>query len=261
MQATNWWCWNRFFTPFPLHIWSEVFFFSFFSLHQLEIHSQHFQILAEFPIVKVEHLCDILSFVSNSPSLASLTAASNMPSRRNGLSTWALRTPSWKLTMADSRTFSRKSLRSEQDLSVSLACFLFTHFHSVFSMSMCCCVIMRLALWDAVTVVTCETILFFQSIFNGKSWCVFFCFSMGRNYKPEFDKLKIWYEHRLIDDMVAQVLKSSGAFVWACKNYDGDVQSDILAQGKNHRKIFIQTFQTFLLFYHVVPMFIQLAHF
>lgn len=53
-----------------------------------------------------------------------------------------------------------------------------------------------------------------------------------RNYKPEFDKLKIWYEHRLIDDMVAQVLKSDGAFVWACKNYDGDVQSDILAQGE-----------------------------
>jgi len=42
----------------------------------------------------------------------------------------------------------------------------------------------------------------------------------------------MWYEHRLIDDMVAQVLKSSGAFVWACKNYDGDVQSDILAQGQ-----------------------------
>uniref|UniRef100_A0A668AFA8 isocitrate dehydrogenase (NADP(+)) n=1 Tax=Myripristis murdjan TaxID=586833 RepID=A0A668AFA8_9TELE len=52
-----------------------------------------------------------------------------------------------------------------------------------------------------------------------------------KSYKPEFDKLKIWYEHRLIDDMVAQVLKSSGGFVWACKNYDGDVQSDILAQG------------------------------
>uniref|UniRef100_A0AAX7SSB2 isocitrate dehydrogenase (NADP(+)) n=1 Tax=Astatotilapia calliptera TaxID=8154 RepID=A0AAX7SSB2_ASTCA len=52
-----------------------------------------------------------------------------------------------------------------------------------------------------------------------------------KNYKPQFDKLKIWYEHRLIDDMVAQVLKSSGGFVWACKNYDGDVQSDILAQG------------------------------
>lgn len=55
---------------------------------------------------------------------------------------------------------------------------------------------------------------------------------ISRHYKPQFDKLKIWYEHRLIDDMVAQVLKSSGAFVWACKNYDGDVQSDILAQGK-----------------------------
>uniref|UniRef100_A0A674P9L9 Isocitrate dehydrogenase [NADP] n=1 Tax=Takifugu rubripes TaxID=31033 RepID=A0A674P9L9_TAKRU len=50
-------------------------------------------------------------------------------------------------------------------------------------------------------------------------------------YEDFFEKMKIWYEHRLIDDMVAQVLKSSGAFVWACKNYDGDVQSDILAQG------------------------------
>uniref|UniRef100_A0A8C6V2A1 Isocitrate dehydrogenase [NADP] n=1 Tax=Neogobius melanostomus TaxID=47308 RepID=A0A8C6V2A1_9GOBI len=50
-------------------------------------------------------------------------------------------------------------------------------------------------------------------------------------YKEKFGKLNIWYEHRLIDDMVAQVLKSSGGFVWACKNYDGDVQSDILAQG------------------------------
>uniref|UniRef100_A0A480M6E4 Isocitrate dehydrogenase [NADP] n=1 Tax=Sus scrofa TaxID=9823 RepID=A0A480M6E4_PIG len=52
-----------------------------------------------------------------------------------------------------------------------------------------------------------------------------------KHYKTDFDKYKIWYEHRLIDDMVAQVLKSSGGFVWACKNYDGDVQSDILAQG------------------------------
>lgn len=60
---------------------------------------------------------------------------------------------------------------------------------------------------------------------------VLLLFIVNRKYKPEFDKLKIWYEHRLIDDMVAQVLKSSGAFVWACKNYDGDVQSDILAQG------------------------------
>ena len=39
------------------------------------------------------------------------------------------------------------------------------------------------------------------------------------------------YEHRLIDDMVAYAMKSEGAYVWACKNYDGDVQSDFLAQG------------------------------
>lgn len=50
-------------------------------------------------------------------------------------------------------------------------------------------------------------------------------------YKAEFEKLGTYYEHRLIDDMVAQAIKSSGGFVWACKNYDGDVQSDILAQG------------------------------
>lgn len=50
-------------------------------------------------------------------------------------------------------------------------------------------------------------------------------------FKDEFEKIGIWYEHRLIDDMVAQALKSSGGFIWACKNYDGDVQSDILAQG------------------------------
>lgn len=68
-------------------------------------------------------------------------------------------------------------------------------------------------------------------------------------YKTEFEKLGVYYEHRLIDDMVAQAIKSSGGFVWACKNYDGDVmvcpllffffwktplikiQSDILAQG------------------------------
>ncbi|XP_076083477.1 isocitrate dehydrogenase [NADP], mitochondrial-like [Mytilus galloprovincialis] len=52
-----------------------------------------------------------------------------------------------------------------------------------------------------------------------------------KDYKGDFDKNKIWYEHRLIDDMVAQALKSDGGFVWACKNYDGDVQSDIVAQG------------------------------
>nr|AZL94709.1 isocitrate dehydrogenase 1 [Nephromyces sp. MMRI] len=50
-------------------------------------------------------------------------------------------------------------------------------------------------------------------------------------YKAEFEKHGIWFEHRLIDDMVAQVIKSTGGFVWACKNYDGDVQSDIVAQG------------------------------
>lgn len=50
-------------------------------------------------------------------------------------------------------------------------------------------------------------------------------------FKAEFEKNKLWYEHRLIDDMVAQAIKSSGGFVWACKNYDGDVQSDIVAQG------------------------------
>lgn len=42
-----------------------------------------------------------------------------------------------------------------------------------------------------------------------------------REYKAEFEKLSIWYEHRLIDDMVAQAIKGSGGFVWACKNYDG----------------------------------------
>ncbi|KAF0120335.1 MAG: isocitrate dehydrogenase [Xanthobacteraceae bacterium] len=50
-------------------------------------------------------------------------------------------------------------------------------------------------------------------------------------FKAEFDKKKIHYEHRLIDDMVASALKWSGGYVWACKNYDGDVQSDIVAQG------------------------------
>merc|ERR1711968_147693 len=50
-------------------------------------------------------------------------------------------------------------------------------------------------------------------------------------YKAKFDELGIWYEHRLIDDLVAYAIKSNGGFVWACKNYDGDVQSDIVAQG------------------------------
>jgi len=50
-------------------------------------------------------------------------------------------------------------------------------------------------------------------------------------FKAEFEKKKIFYEHRLIDDMVAAALKWSGGYVWACKNYDGDVQSDTVAQG------------------------------
>ena len=52
-----------------------------------------------------------------------------------------------------------------------------------------------------------------------------------RDYKEQYEKAGLWYEHRLIDDMVAYAIKSNGGFVWACKNYDGDVQSDIVAQG------------------------------
>ena len=86
--------------------------------------------------------------------------------------------------------------------------------------------------------------LLFRVILNGscvvkdQRWLVVkfkFCiliFQTRANYAKQFDELGIWYEHRLIDDMVAQALKSSGAFVWACKNYDGDVQSDVVAQGK-----------------------------
>jgi len=51
------------------------------------------------------------------------------------------------------------------------------------------------------------------------------------HYKAKFKELGITYEHRLIDDMVASVMKWHGGFVWACKNYDGDVQSDTVAQG------------------------------
>jgi isocitrate dehydrogenase len=50
-------------------------------------------------------------------------------------------------------------------------------------------------------------------------------------FRAEFEKRKLFYEHRLIDDMVASSLKWSGGYVWACKNYDGDVQSDTVAQG------------------------------
>jgi isocitrate dehydrogenase len=50
-------------------------------------------------------------------------------------------------------------------------------------------------------------------------------------FKTDFDKAGIVYEHRLIDDMVASAMKWTGGYVWACKNYDGDVQSDLVAQG------------------------------
>ena len=52
-----------------------------------------------------------------------------------------------------------------------------------------------------------------------------------KEFKDKFEKLKITYEHRLIDDMVACAMKWSGKYIWACKNYDGDVQSDTMAQG------------------------------
>lgn len=52
-----------------------------------------------------------------------------------------------------------------------------------------------------------------------------------KNYVEEFKQKGIWYEHKLIDDMVAYSVKSEGGYVWACKNYDGDVQSDFVAQG------------------------------
>ena len=52
-----------------------------------------------------------------------------------------------------------------------------------------------------------------------------------KEFKSEFEKLNIAYEHRLIDDIVACAMKWSGKYIWACKNYDGDVQSDTVAQG------------------------------
>ena len=52
-----------------------------------------------------------------------------------------------------------------------------------------------------------------------------------KEFKDKFAEKKLTYEHRLIDDMVASALKWSGGYVWACKNYDGDVQSDTVAQG------------------------------
>jgi len=53
----------------------------------------------------------------------------------------------------------------------------------------------------------------------------------NEHYKARFAEARLVYEHRLIDDMVASAIKWEGGFVWACKNYDGDVQSDVVAQG------------------------------
>ncbi|HEX8231849.1 MAG TPA: NADP-dependent isocitrate dehydrogenase [Caulobacteraceae bacterium] len=58
-----------------------------------------------------------------------------------------------------------------------------------------------------------------------------FAETYASDYEAQYKELGLTYEHRLIDDLVASALKWSGAFVWACKNYDGDVQSDMVAQG------------------------------
>jgi len=63
-------------------------------------------------------------------------------------------------------------------------------------------------------------------------------------FKKDFEAAGIIYEHRLIDDMVAAALKWDGAFVWACKNYDGDVQSDTLAQGFGSLGLMTSVLQT-----------------
>ena len=78
-----------------------------------------------------------------------------------------------------------------------------------------------------------------------------------REYKAQFEEKGIWYEHRLIDDMVAQALKSEGGFVWACKNYDGDVQSDSVAQGESEHcevrgKYFGQSVDVFCFMIHIL---------
>ena len=63
-------------------------------------------------------------------------------------------------------------------------------------------------------------------------------------FKADFEKAKIVYEHRLIDDMVASAMKWSGGYVWACKNYDGDVQSDSVAQGFGSLGLMTSVLQT-----------------
>lgn len=90
-----------------------------------------------------------------------------------------------------------------------------------------CCFKMALQKKMPLFLSTKNTIL---KVYDGK-WKSTFDFIYQSQYKTEFEGQGIFYEHRLIDDMVAQALKSSGGFVWATKNYDGDVQSDVVAQG------------------------------
>jgi isocitrate dehydrogenase len=67
--------------------------------------------------------------------------------------------------------------------------------------------------------------------YDGRFKDIFLEVYQNEGWEAKFKDAGIWYEHRLIDDMVAYCLKSAGEYVWACKNYDGDVQSDMLAQG------------------------------
>jgi isocitrate dehydrogenase len=67
--------------------------------------------------------------------------------------------------------------------------------------------------------------------YDGRFKDIFLEIYQNEGWEAKFKDAGIWYEHRLIDDMVAYALKSEGEYVWACKNYDGDVQSDMLAQG------------------------------
>lgn len=72
--------------------------------------------------------------------------------------------------------------------------------------------------------------------------CVVHLLVCFREYRAQFESKGIWYEHRLIDDMVAQAMKSEGGFIWACKNYDGDVQSDSVAQGWFKQEVQIRSY-------------------
>jgi isocitrate dehydrogenase len=87
---------------------------------------------------------------------------------------------------------------------------------------------LRLNLGWPVYLSTKNTIL---KAYDGRFKDIFQEVFTTEGFKEKFAEAKIVYEHRLIDDMVASALKWSGKFVWACKNYDGDVQSDQVAQG------------------------------